>query len=76
MLRGTCACDRCQLDAAHRPSCNFTMDGASRASGLAQITRVPDANINFVSCGIYMDGTIVNSTTCFQACRHHLERAP
>ena len=49
--------------------CNFTLNAASRASGLAQITRVPDSNIKFVSCGIYLDSNIVNSTTCFQACR-------
>ena len=57
---------RCLINGAHEPSCNFTLNAESRASGLAQITRVPDASIKFVSCGIYMDGTVVNSTTCFQ----------
>jgi hypothetical protein len=57
---------RCLINGAHEPGCNFTLNAESRASGLAQITRVPDANIKFVSCGIYMDGTIVNSTSCFQ----------
>ena len=57
---------RCQFNAAHRPACSFTLDKFSRASGLAQITRTPDSSVRFVSCGIYMDGTIVNSTTCFQ----------
>ena len=57
---------RCQIFNG-RPSCNFTFDAGSRASGLAQITRVPKSGtVEFVSCGIYMDGGVVNSTSCFQ----------
>lgn len=57
---------RCQIFDGH-PSCNFTFNAESRASGLAQITRVPKGGtVEFVSCGVYMDGGVVNSTSCFQ----------
>lgn len=57
---------RCQiLDG--KPSCNYTFNAVSRASGLAQITRVPEGGtVEFVSCGVYMDNAIVTSTSCFQ----------
>ncbi|BDA49126.1 hypothetical protein COCOBI_13-2360 [Coccomyxa sp. Obi] len=56
----------CQIFDGH-PSCNFTFDAVSRASGLAQITRVPKGGtVKFVSCGVYMDKGVLNSTSCFQ----------
>ncbi|BDA49125.1 hypothetical protein COCOBI_13-2350 [Coccomyxa sp. Obi] len=56
----------CQIIDGH-PSCNFTFNADSRASGLAQITRVPKGGtVEFVSCGVYMDEGVATSTTCFQ----------
>ena len=51
----------------HKPYCNFTLNALSRASGLAQMTRVPSGgSIKFESCSIVMDGAKVSSKTCFQ----------
>ena len=63
MWDGTC---RCIID-NHRPTCNFTFDALSRASGLTAMTHVPEnGTVKFVNCGVNMDNTTVTSTTCFQ----------
>ena len=60
---GTC---RCIID-NHRPTCNFTFDADSRASGLTAMMHVPEnGTIKFVNCSVDVDNTTVTSTTCFQ----------
>ncbi|CAK0787447.1 hypothetical protein CVIRNUC_010667 [Coccomyxa viridis] len=50
-----------------RPTCNFTFDAHSRASGTTQMTRVPTGGtVAFQSCGVWMDNNNVTSTTCFR----------
>ena len=50
-----------------KPYCNFTLNALSRASGLAQMTRVPSGgSVKFDSCSIVMDGAKITSKTCFQ----------
>ena len=59
---------RCRcLIVNQRPTCNFTFDAQSRASGTTQMTRVPaGGTVAFQSCGIWMDNNNVTSTTCFR----------
>ena len=60
------AMGRCMIQ-DHKPYCNFTLNALTRASGLAQMTRVPQGgSIKFDSCSIVMDGASVSSKTCFQ----------
>ena len=59
-------CCRC-LIVNQRPTCNFTFDAQSRASGTTQMTRVPEGgSVAFQSCGVWMDNNNVTSTTCFR----------
>lgn len=59
---------RCRcLIVNQRPTCNFTFDAHSRASGTTQMTRVPTGGtVAFQSCGVWMDNNNVTSTTCFR----------
>ena len=59
---------RCRcLIVNQRPTCNFTFDSHSRASGTTQMTRVPQGgSVAFQSCGVWMDNNNVTSTTCFR----------
>lgn len=59
---------RCRcLIVNQRPTCNFTFDAQSRASGTTQMTRVPEGgSVAFQSCGVWMDNNNVTSTTCFR----------
>ena len=60
------AMGRCMIQ-DHKPYCNFTLNALSRASGLAQMTRVPQGgSVKFDSCSINMNGAQVSSKTCFQ----------
>ena len=57
----------CLSDKENVPECTMLFDAPFRASGGAQIKRVPaGGTVTFDKCSIFFDSTFLNSTSCFQ----------